>query len=288
MSCRQSETRFTVETKRVTLFLLSLLCVTILSGKRDASKITQTSQEITLERRVFNSTRLILTGASENHAEVLKEWLEVHSFLREYCTVIVYDLGMKLDSRERLAATHTWVHWETFLYDSYPDHVNITNASGCYAWKPLIISKYASQPVSILWLDSGVRMTGGANALNWIFDHIDSRGFFTTSTGPSVRRWVHKGTRDFLLGTNQSDFLNLEVCNAAVLGFHHRSPIPSDFAACALDAECICPRTSSRANHRQDQAVVTILLYLHFGISLRFPPQVGFTLHTSQYEHKGE
>ena len=53
--------------------------------------------------------------------------------------------------------------------------------------------------------------------------------------------------------------------NGAMFGFHLTNPdvqnFIQEFYQCALTKECIAPEGSSRENHRQDQAVFTILYY---------------------------
>lgn len=236
----------------------------------------------------LKSKALVITGASENHAYVLEEWLEKHRFLADNCKIVVYDLGLSEVSRRRIDGKHDWFSWATFQYESYPAHVDIRRSAGCYAWKPIIIHSHMSDHDVVLWLDSGVRLTEGNDAFSKIIEHIETMGYYTTSSASNVRTWVHEGTRMALLGENDADFLDLDMCNAAVLGFKHGSPIPSEFVNCAVEVDCICPPGSSRANHRQDQAVVTLLLYLHYGTTLRFPQQSGWTLHVSKFEQAGD
>ena len=53
--------------------------------------------------------------------------------------------------------------------------------------------------------------------------------------------------------------------NGAILGFNITNPdvinFIKEFARCASIKDCIAPEGSSRQNHRQDQAVFTILYY---------------------------
>ena len=53
------------------------------------------------------------------------------------------------------------------------------------------------------------------------------------------------------------------MSNGAIVGFDMRAyeQVVKPWAECALKRECIGPLGSNRGNHRQDQAVLTVLLY---------------------------
>ena len=57
------------------------------------------------------------------------------------------------------------------------------------------------------------------------------------------------------------------LCNGAFVGFDTRSgeamAALRGWRECSLDVECIAPSGSHRGNHRQDQAALTVLAWLH-------------------------
>ena len=60
-------------------------------------------------------------------------------------------------------------------------------------------------------------------------------------------------------------FTNYRPRNAAIIGINYNVDwvrrLVKEWRDLALVKECICPDGSDRSNHRQDQAVLTILFY---------------------------
>ena len=54
------------------------------------------------------------------------------------------------------------------------------------------------------------------------------------------------------------------LCNGAFIGLHTGSEtalaLLREWRACSLELECIAPGNSTRRDHRQDQAALTVLL----------------------------
>ena len=57
------------------------------------------------------------------------------------------------------------------------------------------------------------------------------------------------------------------LCNGAFIGLHTGSEtaraLLREWRACSLDLECIAPGNSTRRDHRQDQAALTVLAWKH-------------------------
>lgn len=100
-----------------------------------------------------------------------------------------------------------------------------------------------------------------------MFANITQRGLWTTTSGPSLARWVHAGMAATLGAVDLvRDFGDASaMCNGAFVGFSRSSPtyqaVLKPWAACARDLECIAPPGSDRANHRQDQSSLSVLAY---------------------------
>lgn len=265
-------------------FALLLLSLTLLLIKTGISRTTNPWRQ--LPRNVNELT--IVTAASQNHARVLVEWFDAHSFIEDTgFKVFVYDLGLSDAIKTEIDLKHTWFRWRKFNFSRYPSHVDIHFSAGCYAWKAIILQELASTAQFLLWLDSGVRLADN-RSITSILDHITSQGYYTVSTGPSVQKWVHETTQSIILGAKATEYASLDMANGAVMGFISRSSILNEFINCSLNRDCICPHSSSRRNHRQDQAVITLLLYKHFGRNLVFPEHRGWHTHSSIYEQVGD
>lgn len=205
--------------------------------------------------------KVVITGASSNHFDVLIGFLDNYIRMAEHTNIplFVYDLGLS-----NVQATHLEKHYakvviRTFEYEKYPSYFDINIARGEYAWKPAIIkSVLEKEAKAVLWLDSGDRLTG-RNTLNNAFRLIDKDGFLSTTTSGTTQTWVYPDTRKFL----NAETMNKPMCNGAIVGANEAAyeKLIVPWWRCALNRNCIAPAGSSRKNHRQDQAVLTILVW---------------------------
>jgi hypothetical protein len=170
----------------------------------------------------------------------------------------VWNLGLSGEV-EATIASMGWVDLRAFNYDDYPDYFDIGIDAGQYAWKPTIINEMnAGEAKLLVWLDAGCLVLG---KLTWLRKIVGKLGFFSPHSSGSLKKWTHPGTLEKLRFTGDpSLFGNLA---ATVVGY--RTDIPKavaliqKWARCALDQDCIAPTGSSRLNHRQDQAVLSVL-----------------------------
>jgi len=89
-----------------------------------------------------------------------------------------------------------------------------------------------------------------------------------------------------LVDANMTAWRQVYMCNGAIIGFSRRGRAYADlllpWVECANDERCIAPPGSSRSNHRQDQAALTMLAELRdFACRLR-SIEVGFALHKDE------
>lgn len=206
--------------------------------------------------------RAVVTGASENHFDVFAEFLEnFQQFNPTRIPLVFYALNLRSVDISWLKTSHPWVHIYEFNFAEYPAYFNVDISRGEYAWKPIIVKEVLDTlALSVLWLDSGDRLTK-PTALQEVFHIIEAEGYVTTKTSGTTQIWVHPGTLRYL---NASD-MESKMCNGAIVGFSRLhsnmyKDLVKPWAECALIRECIAPSGSSRRNHRQDQAVLTVLL----------------------------
>lgn len=202
---------------------------------------------------------IIITGASANHFSPLRNLLYTLSIFESLTRVFVYDLGLEIDQVSELKDSgHEPIR---FPFENYPGHVNIALDAGHYAWKPIIIEEIVEKTgASVLWLDAGNLVL---RKLYKIRKVLAWRGFYSPLSSGNIEKWTHPGTLEYLHVS--SDLLNKRNRNGAVVGFNPSRPGIREFVgkwkACALDPHCIAPVGSNRLNHRQDQAVLSVLTY---------------------------
>jgi len=221
---------------------------------------------------------VIVTGASDNHFEVLRNLLQTIITFQPSAGIIINDLGLPIESSKELAdwcldqqAKGLWLCTvRLFEFWKYPSYFNISIARGEYAWKPVIIKEVVDEYPLVLWLDAGDALHA---SLNETITNIRERGFISTETAPSVKQWTHEGMftyfeKHFLLTDKiLQKVLAGQNCNGAVNGWYRHSAVAyqmlSKWEQCALTRECIAPEGSSRLNHRQDQAALTLLALMN-------------------------
>ena len=107
----------------------------------------------------------------------------------------------------------------------------------------------------------------------------------STDTSPrsagSISDWTHPKSLEFL---NASKVLHTaHNLNGACVSASYLNPQSRDLVGqwknCALVKDCIAPSGSNRANHRQDQSILSVLAH-QSGLTRRMPTgYYGFKIH---------
>ena len=207
----------------------------------------------------------IVTAASDNHYKSLKQFL---NSVRKY-QCFVYNLGLSEENIKDLQSFD--IHYRVFDFSKYPDYYNININAGEYAWKSAIIkntmeellnSAIANANTVLLWCDAGNIVNYDLSLLK---SHILSNKIYSPISSGTIRKWTYPKTLGwFSIGPNDI-LLHKMNRNGAILGFHISNKNVQTFInkynECSGIKDCIAPPGSSRQNHRQDQAVFTILYY---------------------------
>jgi hypothetical protein len=223
----------------------------------------------------------IITGASENHSKSLKQFLGTLQNVSISYQCYVYDLGIKEETFTSLKQLYPDFIYKHFDYSKYPEYFNITINAGEYAWKPVIIEEVAKEVEGvILWCDSGNKIT---NSLEILYKIIETQGIYSPTSSGDIRKWTYPLTLDYFNIDKSNIIMNYQNRNGAALGFDTRKEevkeFISKFSKLAQEKACIAPEGSSRMNHRQDQAIFTILYYQFFGEKMTENSYISFTIH---------
>jgi hypothetical protein len=88
-------------------------------------------------------------------------------------------------------------------------------------------------------------------------------GFFSNFSQGTINDWTFSKTLAYMGVSKQ--ILNRRNLNGACIGFSYSNQTSMEllkkWVECALIKECIAPKGSNRSNHRQDQAVLSVLAY---------------------------
>jgi hypothetical protein len=201
----------------------------------------------------------IVTGADFTHAIALRNLLSSIKKFEPDIKVTVWDLGLNRDQRSSLSLEFSSFTFRDFNFALHPEHVDIRKDAGQYAWKPIAISlsKDIKFPLT-LWLDAGDLVIAPLKLVRRI---LLKKRFFSPFSSGTIADWTHEKTLSFL---GASELIGGGPnCNGAVVGFDlrdfHASRLLTKWTDCAMNIDCIAPEGSSRLNHRQDQAVLSVL-----------------------------
>ena len=175
--------------------------------------------------------------------------------------IIVYNLGMNQAEIKEIQSFQ-YVILENFEFSKYPEHVSLKKYYGrncTYAWKPIIVydvcEKYGGM---VHWMDTRNLYTDFTN----LIEILKTEYLYSPLTSGNIKKWTHKTCLKYMNGYKYKTYRNR---NAAVVGINYDidwvKKFIKEWKDLALVKECICPEGSSRRNHRQDQAVLTILYY---------------------------
>ena len=217
----------------------------------------------------------IVTAADESHALSLEQLLDSISSFEPSAKVYVYDLGLENTTVNYLSDKFKLYEFVKFPYSMYPKWMDVKLNAGHYAWKPQILQMVSMRVRGpVLWLDSGNKLFSDLNFLSRI---IQTFGFYSPSSTGNISDWTHPSTlRELKVDPKICIKHNL---NGAIIGFDASSLEVSRlieiWAKNAMRLEIIAPEGSNRTNHRQDQALLSILAH-----QFNLAPQ-GFKRHFS-------
>lgn len=203
----------------------------------------------------------IATGASENHARSLIQFL--HSIpAQNHSHTYMWDLGLSKDTLEQIRSTFPTAQIRRFPFEDYPAYFDIQRNAGEYAWKPVLLWLTAQeiQEGVLLWCDAGNRFVGSLEPLETTIQH---QGIYSPISAGTIEKWTHPLCLAYL--EVKRGMLGMPPRNGAIVGFDLNQGrawnVLEEWCELAQIKECIAPPGSDRSNHRQDQAVFSILYY---------------------------
>jgi hypothetical protein len=205
----------------------------------------------------------IVTGASDNHFASLMQFLRSLS-PQQHADTFVWNFGLSNKNQRILQTSLPALRLRRFPYENYPSWFDIRVNAGEYAWKPVAIYLTALEVGEgvLLWCDAGNRLVGPPMDIEAV---IRKQSVYSPISVGTVGKWTHPGCLAWF-GLDSSDpVLDKLPRNGAILGFDLGNgsawQLLEEWAHLAQQKDCIAPAGSSRDNHRQDQAVFTILYY---------------------------
>jgi len=220
----------------------------------------------------------IITGANDVYILTLIDFIN-HYISQEFNTsaLIIYNLGLNDTNLELVENLNKPLSSpftiKKFNYKLYTEHVNLNKYNGLYcsyAFKPILLFNEAQQSTTpILWTDTANRFN--KSIINKIVATINKEGIYSpVSTAEKTIETIelnHPKTCEILGLTEYEHTSLLKSRSGNIVGFDYNNPtaknIIDQWYKYSLEREVIMPKGSSRNNHRQDQTILSILMFLY-------------------------
>lgn len=202
-----------------------------------------------------------VTASDISHAKSLYNLLSSITAATPDAEIIVFDLGMSHQDLLSLKEAFPLVKLERFPYEEFPKYFDIRVDAGQYAWKAQCVERVATvSEGDLFWIDAGCIVTGPLKRARRV---LNRRGIFANRAAGPSSRWTHPLT--FAALNAGADGFKRDQLAATFVGFRVGMPkidrLIADWANYSRDEMVIAPPGSSRANHRQDQSILSILIY---------------------------
>jgi hypothetical protein len=219
----------------------------------------------------------IITAADDHYFNTLVNFIEnyINQFDGKY--LIVYDLGFNKENYIKIYEMKIKYNFlfKKFNYDLYPEHVDLKKYNGLfssYAFKPIILYNEANDLENtnniLIWMDSANRFN--IESINNICNSVINYGLYTPlaneeKTIESIELNHPETVKYFGLSDYEHKNSLRNICGN-LIGFNYKSKsgneIIDKWYFSSLETNVIMPEGSSRNNHRQDQTILSILIYL--------------------------
>lgn len=227
----------------------------------------------------------IITGASSNHYKSVRQflrscplpgslWAEILSVPTQ---IYFWDLGLTEQEAIQLQNDFPTVKYRRCPFEELPPHAQLTApCAGAYAWKSWIVFKMYQevQDGILVWCDAGNLLTNP----HLVMEITNDYGIYSPFATDTNERWTHPDTFKYMnaektkgYAMRASGFLSMVCSNPMVYEFLEQ------WKTYSMRPEVIIPEGSSKANHRWDQSIWSILMTLW---EVRCPGDLfGFKIH---------
>jgi hypothetical protein len=228
---------------------------------------------------------VLVSAASNNYSHMLEFFIEsAFTHIEFPFTFFVYDLGDLSETyKQKLSEKYPKILWKVFDYSKYPDYYNVQVSAGEYAWKSACIyeSYLEFKPAKnsirtedlnsklnidednfLIWCDAGNCVR---TPIENLLLYIKKYKLYSPHSSGFIKTWTHPTVLDFFNIKKNDNLLNKRNRNGAIMGFYlNYNPIVAfieQFYKYSKIKNAICPEGSNRTNHRQDQALFSIMYY---------------------------
>lgn len=227
-----------------------------------------------------NSPLLFVTGSSSNH--VFANINCMYSIVAADANASIVFINFGLSGHElRVLKKHfslihslhvslnssAQIYYRVFNFNNFPNWISINNYYvGGYAWKVISYMDVLREVHGpLLWTDAGSVLNG---TMTQEMSYMHDYGVYSPYSSGDIATWVHNASISFLQThhmINSVDpfalmctggYLFIDGSNATIM-----KRVFGPLFECAFTKKCISPDLTNRNNHRQDQAILTMLLH---------------------------
>ncbi len=110
----------------------------------------------------------------------------------------------------------------------------------------------------VIWLDGGCKLKGN---LDPIRHTLESNGIWSPISSGSIRDWTHPSVMS-ALGVTNKIAKKANRSGGVIAAKYRREPrrIIQKWKNLAMEKRFLCPKGATRANHRQDQSILSVLM----------------------------
>jgi hypothetical protein len=219
---------------------------------------------------------LIIIVADDRYIKTLINFIETYTL--DFSKLTIYNVGFNETNLNLIKSMNERYNFifKQFCCDNYPEHTNpnIYNGLMCsYAFKPIIVYQEAilKENANKILILMDVANRFDINAINKILLSVKKNGIYSpisayANTIESIEL-NHIKTVSYY-GISRDEHINkLTSISSGLVAIDYNSKsgfeILNDWYKGSLNKDVILPEGSSRNNHRQDQTVLSILMYLY-------------------------
>lgn len=213
----------------------------------------------------FDKSIVYVTASDENYFKRSMNLLRSINKFDPKQKVVFYDLGLN-ETQQKTLLEFANVTVKKFNFEEYPKFISERRDNheklGEYGWKGIIFkTELTNSESSVLWLDAACVLTKNPLLIKLL---ISAYGFFATYSSNNISDWTHKDTLNYL--NFPKNLYSKRNFMSGIVGSNKSNSslnLVSQWSKYSQIEECIAPKNSNRFNHRQDQAVLTLLIYIN-------------------------
>lgn len=222
---------------------------------------------------------LIVSAANDPYFLSIRQFLRSFFKCESSSQLIVYDLGLSPAHADELRAEFSGLNLRRFPFEEHPPFMNANINGGQYAWKPVIMATLLQEfGLPTIWMDSANVIRKRLDLLRRILGTV---GFYCPHAKGTIVEWTHPGMLEHL--KVEPTLYGKQNLASGCVAVNPKCAVAVELIRqwrdFAMIRECIAPDGADRSNHRQDQALLTVLAY-RMGLAQRvYPYRLGYDFH---------